>query len=76
MVVDDLNAMGAGVPSETDAPLVIDPNAVLTGSITTQGFKPIAWWNTKVVEPGRGIQQLQLTACHPLDHSERLTGES
>jgi hypothetical protein len=37
-------------PAEADSPLIIDPDAVLTGAITTQLFQPIAWWQCQVLE--------------------------
>jgi hypothetical protein len=38
------------VPLKADPPLIIDANAVLTASITMQGFEAVAWRNPKVVK--------------------------
>jgi hypothetical protein len=51
MVIHNLNVFCASVrPAETYAELIIDPDAVLAGTITLQDFKPIAWGHTKVVQ--------------------------
>ncbi len=45
MVIDDLNVFGAVSslrPFETDAPLLINPNAVLASPVAGQGFQPVA----------------------------------
>ena len=42
VVVNDLLLPRSGVgPHETDAPLVADPDAVLTGPITLERFEPV-----------------------------------
>jgi len=38
------------VPLKADPPLIIDADAVLTASITMQGFEAVAWRNPKVVK--------------------------
>jgi hypothetical protein len=39
MVIDDLDAFGiAAGPHEAQPPLVVDPDRVLPGTITLQGF--------------------------------------
>ena len=54
--MDDLHIVGiAATPPETDAPLIIDPDTVLTGSVTFQRFQPIARRDTQKVEAGRSI---------------------
>jgi len=43
MIIHDFNELGTAiVPLETDAPLIIDPDAVLTATIALQRFQPIA----------------------------------
>jgi len=42
VVVDDLNVARIRIdPPETDPPLVIDPNAVLSSSVTGESFQTI-----------------------------------
>jgi len=44
VIIDDLNFVwSSDSPSETDTILVIDPDAVLTGSIASELLKSIAW---------------------------------
>jgi hypothetical protein len=43
VVIDNLNVARIRIyPSETDPPLIIDPNAVLTPSVTGEGFEAIS----------------------------------
>jgi hypothetical protein len=45
MVIDYFNVGGTSIatrPRETDPPLGVDPDAVLTGAVTLQRFQPIA----------------------------------
>jgi hypothetical protein len=51
MVIHDFDALGTVVaPYEADAPLVIDPDAVLAGALATQQFQPIAGWRRQVAQ--------------------------
>jgi hypothetical protein len=51
MVIRYLYAVGAAIPpDETDAPLVIDPNTVLTNSVPLEGFQVIARWRRQVAQ--------------------------
>jgi len=44
VIVDNLDVVGVAVsPAETDAPLVVNPDAVLTRTIPAQLLEPIAW---------------------------------
>jgi hypothetical protein len=43
VIVDDLNLIRTGIrPSEADAVLLFDPDAVLTGSVASELLKSIA----------------------------------
>jgi hypothetical protein len=56
VIVDDFHIVGiAGTPTEADAPLIVDPDTVLTGPVAFQRFQPIAGRNTQKVEAGRSI---------------------
>jgi hypothetical protein len=35
-------------PNETDAILIVDPDAVLAGAISPQCFKPVSWQRPKI----------------------------
>lgn len=53
------NLDGSGIragPSEGDAPLRVDADAVLSGAVATEGFQTIAGWDAKVVEFGGGVE--------------------
>jgi hypothetical protein len=55
MVVGDLDLIGIRIlPEETDAPLVVDSNTVLTGSVAFEVLESVGWWN---------LQRLQLPCC-------------
>ncbi len=47
MIIDDFNIVGMTcLPSEADAPLLIDPDAILSSSIAGQLFQTVARWNS------------------------------
>jgi hypothetical protein len=61
MVVDDLDIVRVMPdPSETNAPLVIDPDAHLAGAFTLEHFEPISRWVPQIVYASRRIQLAQL----------------
>jgi hypothetical protein len=67
VVVGDLDIVRiAGVPPETDAPLVIDPNAVLARSVAHQLLQPVARRDPEVGEFHGGVQLPQLPQGDPL----------
>jgi hypothetical protein len=45
------------MPSKTDPPLLVDPDAVLPASIALQGFEPIARRHPQIAQRPRLIQQ-------------------
>jgi hypothetical protein len=53
-------------PLKTDPVPVIDPYAVLTFPVPSQGFKAVAWRDAKLIYSFHGVQLIQLTASnHP-----------
>jgi hypothetical protein len=67
VIIDDLYVMSiARTPSETNAPLVVDPDAVLTGPVTFQRFQPVAGRNAQKIESRRGVDLQQLSKCNSL----------
>jgi hypothetical protein len=80
MVVNNFNICRAGRPCgplEADPPLIIDANAVLTLSITLQGFESVARQSAQILELDRGFQPIQLESGGALNSRERfdpLTG--
>jgi hypothetical protein len=62
MIVDNLDIVGMSLkPYETDAPLLVDADAHLAGSISLQRFEPVAGWRPKVVQRARRIDLPQLS---------------
>jgi hypothetical protein len=56
MVIDDLDVPGFAVPpNKANAPLLVDPNAVLPLPVAAQGFQAIAGRRRQIVESLRRI---------------------
>jgi hypothetical protein len=68
MIVHNLNLMGAPVvPSETDAPLVVDPDAHLPFTVAFENLKPVSWRISEILDGQRRIQLPQLPKRPVLD---------
>lgn len=63
--------MSTIAPPEADAPLIIDPDAVLTCSIPAQCLKPVAWWHAQIIEASDRIEKQQFATGRALDRTER-----
>ena len=60
MIVHDLYIVGSGVcPGKADPVLVVDPYAVLSLPITSQGLQAIPWWSMKLLQVIDGIQAIE-----------------
>lgn len=71
MVVHNFNPIRAiVVPDKTDAPLVVDADAVLALAIPHQHFQPVARRATQEIQRRRGFQLSQLAFSHILDVGE------
>jgi hypothetical protein len=76
VIIDDLDVKGVTVaPPETDAPLLIDSDAVLTLSITLQSFELIRAWNRKILQVSSSVQLLQLHQSPLLNVTRNPLGE-
>lgn len=74
VVVDDLDILrSGGRPSEADAPLPVDADAVGAGSLALELLQPIARRNSEVVEGLSGVQDQQLSQRHALRALVELT---
>src|ERR671924_888211 len=61
VVVHDLNFLGDSVgPGKADPPLVVDPDAVLTLTVTLESLQPVARWRSEIFEAHRGVEVAQL----------------
>jgi hypothetical protein len=68
MVVDDFDTRRSSlIPHETYAPLVVDPNRVLSLAIGLQCLKAIAGWYTKIANHPSLIQKTKLSQSNVLD---------
>lgn len=75
VVIDDFHVVGVTVnPSEADAPLIIDPDAVLAFALNLQCFEPIGRRNAQIFQDGGVPQHAQLAACHGLDIGRQAPG--
>ena len=80
MVVDNLDVVGITIsPGETDSPVLIDPNAVLSHSIPCQLFQAIGRGYLQIVEGTSVVEHAQFTQGSLLDFGRQparaLTGE-
>jgi hypothetical protein len=46
---------------KTYAPLIVDPDRVLSLPVSLQGFEPVAGWNAQVIEHPGLIQETKLS---------------
>ena len=68
MVVDDFDMRRSSlIPDETYPPLIVDPDRVLSLPIRFQGFKSIAWGNTKIAEYPSLVQKTKFSECDILN---------
>jgi len=75
VVIGYLNIMGvAFAPNKTDTPLVVDPNAVLSGAVSPQLFQPVSRQRRQNPEIVRAIENVQLAQRRSLDGPKPATG--
>jgi len=68
MVIYDLNILCAcSFPIKTDAPLIVDTNAVLAGTIAFECFDSISGWYSQIIQPVGNLDLSQLPSCHIFD---------
>jgi hypothetical protein len=68
VIIDHLYVVSiAGTPSKAYAPLIVDPDAVLAGSVALQCLQPVAGRYTQEVERCCGIDLQQLPMRQSLD---------
>ena len=60
MIIDEFYIVRIGVgPPNTEAPLLVDPNAPLAAPITSELLEPIGGRHTQVVERSGGIEHTE-----------------
>jgi hypothetical protein len=73
MVINDLDRMNAVIlPDKTDAPLIVDSDAVLIGPVSFQSLQPVARWNIQAVQRDSGVKKLKFDPRRLGDGSEPL----
>src|SRR5262245_35050341 len=75
VVVNDFDGGGASValsPFETDAPLIIDADAVLPLSISAQCFEPVTGQRGEISQRRRRLETVQLQLRRTLNSGKSL----
>ncbi len=68
MVVHDLHIVSIAVsPLKTYAILVVDPNRVLTLTGALKVLKPVARWNSQIIQSCGGMNHVKFAPRHILD---------
>ena len=64
MVIDDLSIEYVAIlPSEADAPLLVDADAVLARAVALECLELIRWRDHQIAQIRSAIEVLQLLAC-------------
>ena len=74
MVIDDLDQFGTITPDKADAPLIIDPDAVLTTTVAPQRLEPVSGRGSQVPEARCRAQHVELAQRHHSDRREFRNG--
>jgi hypothetical protein len=62
MIIDDLHVPRVSlIPSEADAPLIVDANAMLAGPVPLKGFKMIPRWPGQILQATGTVEIEQLS---------------
>jgi hypothetical protein len=77
VIINDFNILNVTLqPDKTDAPLAIDTDTPLPGTITGKLFKSVAGWHAEKVECSRGVKLCQLALRGSLYIWWQLFGEA
>lgn len=77
MVVHDLDAFGANrSPAKANAVLIVDPDAMLAGTIASERLEMVPRRNPQVVEPASDLELPELASSDRLDADETLHAPS
>ena len=61
MVIDDFYVVRVALrPSETNSPLIIDSDTVLSRAVTTKFLEPVARGNSQVIKRVRAVEDYEL----------------
>jgi hypothetical protein len=64
----------ARLPDEANSPLIIDPNAVLTSSISFERLQAVTRRNAEILDLSGGVKVEQFTPSHAFDGSKSRHG--
>ena len=68
MVVDDFDFIRISPSThKTDAPALVDPDTVLSASVTDKLLKTISRWNAQVTDDSCDVENFKLSSCVSLD---------
>ena len=71
MIIHDFYVVAVTVaPNEADAPLVVDPDRVLTLSLSSQGLQSIPWRRSQDSQLRRGVKLQQFAQGYSFDGAE------
>src|SRR6267378_3234013 len=74
VIIDNLDvrrARGSIRPLKTDAPLIVDADAVLPLPIALQRFEPVPGQRRQIMKDVRGFEPIEFEPSRPLDARER-----
>jgi hypothetical protein len=77
MIINNFHIKGVvALPNEADAPLLVDPDAVLPLPVVMQSFKMVGGRDTQGFKDAGGMKHLQLDCRRALDSLGQLGGKS
>jgi hypothetical protein len=66
VIVRDLDVVSVTfAPDKADSPLVVDPDAMLTGAVSLQSLQSIARGHSQIMQAHGSIEHQQLLATRP-----------
>jgi hypothetical protein len=64
MIIDDLDLVGVSVfPPETNTPLLIDPDPILTISVAGEFLQPISRGDPQITKRNGGVENQKFPQC-------------
>jgi hypothetical protein len=70
VIIHNLDIARIAIPAEADAPLIVDPNAMLARPVPAQRLKPVARRDPQIFKPHCRVEQYQLAARGTFDRSK------
>ena len=75
MIVNNLDLLGVGSgPAEADAPLVVDPDGMLSATIPFERLQMVAWRQIEECQFDGSIEQLQFDECALPEAARQVSG--